>query len=304
MHQSSSTYRPSTTNATLSAAIPRFDFAGKVRDEETGLSYFGARYYDADLITGWLSVDPMADKYPGMSPYNYCAGNPVRLVDPDGRDWYIPQGATEPVWQKNITEKNLPPGATYIGKTVGWSGQHDYDMGYAFHGDELGNLTCMDWESMRTATINYKDNSMKKISHYSMTVLFENMLASGVEQVTITSTFRTPEGQAAAMLSNIEQGNMINYASAGRAVNKVYDISKSHAENLDAMIKEIYKQGPTNVSKHCSDGVFENVCDIVIPNNARLFYDNVCNDNRVSKYLCPFNDKGEKCHHIQIIQPK
>ena len=35
----------------------------------------------------WLSVDPMSDKYPSMSPYNYCANNPVMLVDPDGRDY-------------------------------------------------------------------------------------------------------------------------------------------------------------------------------------------------------------------------
>lgn len=34
----------------------------------------------------WLSVDPMWEKYAGMSPYNYCAGNPVKMVDPDGRD--------------------------------------------------------------------------------------------------------------------------------------------------------------------------------------------------------------------------
>ena len=34
----------------------------------------------------WLSVDPMSDKYPSMSPYNYCANNPVILVDPDGRE--------------------------------------------------------------------------------------------------------------------------------------------------------------------------------------------------------------------------
>ena len=59
---------------------------GKERDSETGFSYFGARYYDSDILTGWLSVDPMADKYPGLSPYAYCGWNPVRLVDPDGRD--------------------------------------------------------------------------------------------------------------------------------------------------------------------------------------------------------------------------
>ena len=68
----------------------RFRFTGKERDEETGYGYFGARYMDHELTTMWLSVDPMADKYPSISPYAYCAWNPVKLVDPDGRDiWEI-----------------------------------------------------------------------------------------------------------------------------------------------------------------------------------------------------------------------
>jgi len=61
-----------------------YKFSGKEKDSETGYSYFGARYYDSDLSV-WLSVDPMASKYPSMSAYMYCAGNPVMLVDPDGR---------------------------------------------------------------------------------------------------------------------------------------------------------------------------------------------------------------------------
>ena len=56
------------------------------RDHETGFSYFGTRYYDHDLSALWLSVDPMADKHPGISPYAYCAWNPVRLEDPDGKE--------------------------------------------------------------------------------------------------------------------------------------------------------------------------------------------------------------------------
>jgi RHS repeat-associated protein len=61
-----------------------YTFSGKEKDAETGYGYFGARYYDSGLSI-WLSVDPMSDKYPSMSPYNYCANNPVMLVDPDGR---------------------------------------------------------------------------------------------------------------------------------------------------------------------------------------------------------------------------
>ena len=59
-------------------------FNAKELDEETGLYYYGARYLNPSIAL-WLSTDPLQEKYPGMSPYNYCAGNPVKLVDPDGR---------------------------------------------------------------------------------------------------------------------------------------------------------------------------------------------------------------------------
>ena len=64
----------------------RFTFTGKEKDSETGYGYFGARYMDHELMTMWLSVDPMADKDPSISPYAYCAWSPVRLVDPNGEE--------------------------------------------------------------------------------------------------------------------------------------------------------------------------------------------------------------------------
>ena len=66
----------------------RCSFTGKEKDSETGYYYFGARYYNPDLSL-WLSVDPMADKYPSLSPYNYCAWNPMKIVDPNGEDGVI-----------------------------------------------------------------------------------------------------------------------------------------------------------------------------------------------------------------------
>ncbi len=71
------------------------NFTGKEKDYESGFHYYGARYYWSELLTGWLSVDPMMDKYPSLSPYNYCAWNPVKLVDPDGKDFWED-------WYKNI----------------------------------------------------------------------------------------------------------------------------------------------------------------------------------------------------------
>ena len=46
-----------------------------------------ARHYNSALSI-WLSVDPMSDKYPSTSPYAYCGNNPVKLVDPNGEDWF------------------------------------------------------------------------------------------------------------------------------------------------------------------------------------------------------------------------
>ena len=92
----------------------RYIFTGKERDPETGYTYHGARYYDATLMTSWMAIDPMADKYPSMSTYNYCAWNPVKLVDPDGKDWY--QKGDEYFWSDKVkNKKTTPQGCTYVG---------------------------------------------------------------------------------------------------------------------------------------------------------------------------------------------
>lgn len=83
----SSTYRPQNLllpQGNLSATTS-YTFSAKEKDSETNLSYFGARYYSSDLSI-WLSVDPMSDKYPSLSPYVYCKNSPVVLFDPDGED--------------------------------------------------------------------------------------------------------------------------------------------------------------------------------------------------------------------------
>ncbi|MCQ2208223.1 MAG: hypothetical protein MJZ02_08410 [Paludibacteraceae bacterium] len=75
-------------------------FNAKELDEETGLYYYGARYLDPTAAQ-WLSVDPLFEKYPDYSPYNYCAGNPVTLVDVDGRDGKV-EGPKNAFLLKNI----------------------------------------------------------------------------------------------------------------------------------------------------------------------------------------------------------
>ena len=75
-------------------------FTGKELDAETGYSYFGASYYDPATLAAWLSVDPMADKYPSISPYAYCAWIPLKLVDPDGKDVWEINNQGELIWKQ------------------------------------------------------------------------------------------------------------------------------------------------------------------------------------------------------------
>ena len=68
-------------------SMKKYKYVGKERDEETGLYYFGARYYAA-WLGRWTAVDPLAKKNVHLTPYNYCSLNPIVRVDPDGKDDY------------------------------------------------------------------------------------------------------------------------------------------------------------------------------------------------------------------------
>ncbi|WP_257456314.1 SpvB/TcaC N-terminal domain-containing protein [Archangium lipolyticum] len=101
-----------------------FLFSGKELDQETGLSYFGARYYDPR--TGlWASADPAATSYLdgagvggvyspiNLATYTYTAHNPLRFVDPDGRSWLD--------WvQGSLDVASIALDATGVGAAVSW----------------------------------------------------------------------------------------------------------------------------------------------------------------------------------------
>src|SRR5690606_36902976 len=63
----------------------KWKFNGKELDDATQMYYYGARYYDP-RISIFVSVDPLAEKYPAMNPFAYTDNNPINAIDPDGRD--------------------------------------------------------------------------------------------------------------------------------------------------------------------------------------------------------------------------
>ena len=84
----------------------RWRFGGK--EEMTAMLFesdlldFGARMYDPFTVR-WISQDPMKEKYYGINPYSYCAGDPVNFVDPDGMKFRITRVGSTILIKANYT---------------------------------------------------------------------------------------------------------------------------------------------------------------------------------------------------------
>ena len=76
----------------LNASIPLLDF--------------GARMYNP-VIARWTASDPLSEKYHGISPYAYCLGNPISIIDPNGMDIWTMDEKGNVVWVKESDDHRL-----------------------------------------------------------------------------------------------------------------------------------------------------------------------------------------------------
>lgn len=83
-----------------------YRFSGKEWDETLDSYDFGARYYMTGVVPSWNSPDPLSEKYYDVSPYAYCAGDPVNIVDEDGREF-------KRKWGKNTVTVSANINANY-----------------------------------------------------------------------------------------------------------------------------------------------------------------------------------------------
>ena len=89
-------------------SLNRYRYNGKEEQSFAGLPYldYGARMYDP-ATARWLSPDPLSDQYYSLSPYSFCAGNPINYVDPDGMDIWSINRSGEINWIESSEEHRL-----------------------------------------------------------------------------------------------------------------------------------------------------------------------------------------------------
>ena len=257
-------------------------------------TYFIDIYYDTDL-SSCLSVDPLSDKYPSLSPYIYSAGNPVVLVDPNGM-WIDDYYFNTETKQISVIKTN----DNFDRLIINGINKGTYNKGYL---DKIANISRFGGYSLNELKINYaKEVNQSKISYYTRSIIVDAMNKSKNFSILITSGTRTPEDQARIMkyyvdLTGMEKQKKL-YGPSGDKVLDYYPDQK-------AMTDEIYRLGPSKVSKHCGDPNEINVLDISPINggikNPKGMSEALENDTRVNRVLTPYNS-NDKAIHIEINQ--
>jgi len=118
---------------------------------------YSARQYDA-TIGQFTSMDPLCEKYYHISPYAYCAGNPINATDPDGRDWYRNNVTHELEFKTTVDERKYD-GLQYVGHTVEESGTYYSLMGQTYN---LSNLKVGTQLHLDYSVTKILDNALSK----------------------------------------------------------------------------------------------------------------------------------------------
>ena len=174
-------YAPLWQNGTL----PKYAFNAKELDEETGMYYYEARYYKPPVFT---SRDPMFEKYFWMTPYAYCANNPVKYVDPSGEEMWQPEitenGEVNYVAEKGDSKESFKSQyglseaeASDIFKVANLPQQGEISNGTKISSKDVKKVTGsevlkLDWNST-------KATPQRKVYHIGLALLYENLHGNG-----------------------------------------------------------------------------------------------------------------------------
>lgn len=189
------------TGQDIAASDNRWLYNGKelqttgLPDDINVLDY-GARMYDP-RTSKWLSTDPLSEKYYSWSPFNYTLGNPIKYIDPTGK------------------EINLYEVASYQNRMSYFSrGTINNDMTRMIGGFEVSPYLNKDeniigWSAFRNGRIQYVMDSPDDIDSFS-----KNASALGVAADLFYRNGTPSQGQIAMVAGDIGSGLLLQWGEA------------------------------------------------------------------------------------------
>jgi len=184
----------------------------------------------------WLSVDPLADKYPGNTPYMYCNGNPIMLIDPDGKEWTDMDG--------NPIKDHTTIKAYIFYNPNDFKGQSmamalDLENKYGSGSVAMSSVVTMadfskDWQTMSS-----NDIREVNVNHHGSNQAI-HLDAHNNQYITSTGTGQTQNGKPAMNLSQLPN-------PIGNISNAILYLNTCHSNNSGSWIGSIKKSNGDRV---------------------------------------------------------
>ncbi len=212
------------------AGIQPFKFTGKELVTMHGLNWqdYGARWLD-NVRMQWTTMDSLAEKYYGVSPYVYCANNPVNRIDSDGREWKEKKDediAKQLQQQIASRDKSLAKQEQKINAQI----------------DKIGNNTKLSAEK-RDQQIAKRQGKLEDVQTQRGQL---SNLDKGITQLDDSKTsytFNTVEAGTTATLSSMSDGTVVvnNYGTTGNRAHET-----THAIQYDNGLIKFNPLGSNN----------------------------------------------------------
>ena len=175
-------YYPYGMPMSSTASVQPYKYGGKELDRTNGLDMydFHARWYDM-IVPHFITIDPLAEKYPSISPYVYCAGNPIRYVDYRGDSISLaPIQKLDQTLNSNFTQTILSDlnNITGLSLTVSSDGILTYKNQIGEKAE--GSMTA---RNMLIAAIENKDMVSVMTAHRSASPIGKNEIWLGIRQI-------------------------------------------------------------------------------------------------------------------------
>ncbi len=215
-------------------SLKRYKYCGKERDEETGLYYYGMRYYAA-WICRFVSVDPLQFKYPHYTPYQYAGNKPITYIDLDG----LEEAKKEEKPKENI-KKNI-----YIALDFNKANPRDKFRDVV----EFQGMEEKGWHGIYAA--NLQDAEAKLCEYLNGEKADTILLQShGTTDKEVTKTYLYTDNNSSSFISSSDLGKY--YKSSASAEEK-YNLKQERLADIEALISivENVKEGKNFILHAC-----------------------------------------------------
>ncbi|MBO7467655.1 MAG: RHS repeat-associated core domain-containing protein [Bacteroidaceae bacterium] len=226
------------------AYVQPYKFGGKELDRMYGydLYDFGARNYDP-AIARFTGMDPLSEKYYHLSPYAYCANNPVNYIDPDGRAW-------KPTFTINRDGSQLNNGYEWIDESESYDSNGNllsglYHQAIFFSENRTFNPEKDKNINTSTATVYLADGTIRTFDActYPSDLRAYPTIPEGMYEAKVGDHHGSKSSYHALKMFDIGKGLTRNTIELG-FTNPAYSDNRTYAKGID-----IHKAGSNNLTK-------------------------------------------------------